>query len=247
MTTTKPQALTFKDYLWIIGVPVGVIALIPLIAAFGVFLQAGFVVFMPIVLIATTAHAFAHRTELSMMQVQGIDVPKHMRLHPRHSWARRASSKCVVTGADDFAQRLVGKVDTVETAEVGKHVAEGDVIAVLRHGEREIPVHAPIDGTVAGINPALARDPAVVNRAPYGRGWLVELTPVAGTLTSSLKNLLGGETAMRWMRGEIDRLVSITAPDELGHTLADGGEVAEDVSEHLDEATWRKVKNEFFS
>jgi len=245
--TTKPQPLTRKDYLWIIGLPVAVLALIPLIAAFGVFLQAGFVLFMPVVLIGTTVHAFAHRTELTMQQVQGIDVPKFLRMHPRHSWARRASSNCVVAGADDFSQRLVGKVDSIETAEVGKHVAEGDVIAVLRHGAREIPVHAPIEGTVAGINPALSRDPAVVNRAPYGRGWLVELTPVAGTMKASLKNLLGGDTAMRWMRGEVDRLVSITAPGELGFTMADGGEVAEDVSEHLDEATWGKVKNEFFS
>jgi len=244
-TTTKP--LTFKDYLWIVGLPVAVIALLPLLAAFGAVLQFGFVLFMPVLIIGTTAHAFAHRTELSMMQVQGIDVPKHMRMHPRHSWARRASSKCVVTGIDDFAQRLVGPVDSIETGKLGERVAEGDVIAVLHHGEREIPVRAPVDGTISGINPVLARDPAAVNRAPYGRGWLVELTPNAATVKDSFKNLLGGDTAMRWMRGEVDRLVSMTAPPELGQTLADGGELGADLSGSFDEPTWRKVKGEFFS
>jgi glycine cleavage system H protein len=244
---SKSQPLTFKDYLWILGVTVGVVALIPLIALFGAGMQIGFVLIMPAVLIGSTVHAFTTRSELSMTQVQGIDVPDHVRMHPRHSWARKASSKCIVAGVDDFAQRLVGPVEAIETGALGTRVAAGDVIAVLHHGERDIPVHAPVDGTISGINPALAKDPSVVNRSPYGRGWLVELAPDAATLKASFQGLIGGGSAIRWMRGEVDKLVSLTTPPELGHTMADGGEVGRDLSEHLDEATWRKVKAEFFA
>ncbi len=245
MSTTKP--LTWKNYLWIVGVPVAVIALIPLFAAFGMVLQFGLLAIMPLVLVATTAHAFLGRAELTMMQVQGIDVPETLRLHPRHSWARRASSRCVMTGIDDFAQCLVGSVESVETRRIGQEVVAGDVMAILRHGEHEIPVRAPIEGTIARVNPALGGDPAVVNRSPYGSGWLVELTAKPSTLNASLKSLLRGRSAMRWMRGEVDRLVALTGSREVGPTLADGGEVDRDLSLRLDEATWGRVKAEFFS
>jgi glycine cleavage system H lipoate-binding protein len=244
---SKNHPLSLKDYLWIVGATVGVIALVPLIAAFGAVMQVGFVLVLPVVLVGATLHAFVSQSELTMNQVQGIDVPEQVRMHPRHSWARKTSSKCVVAGVDDFAQRLVGSVESIEMPEVGARVAAGELIAVLRHGEREIRVRAPIDGTIARINPVLGKDPSIVNRAPYGQGWLVELTPNASTLKASFKTLLGGGSAIRWMRGEVDRLVALTSPPELGHTMADGGEVGSDLSEHLDEATWRKVNEEFFA
>lgn len=244
---SKTHPLTLKDYLWIVGGTVGIVALVPLIAAFGAVMQVAFVLVLPAVLVGATVHSFVSRTELTMNQVQGIDVPEQVRLHPKHSWARKTSSKCVVAGVDDFAQRLVGAVESIEMPEVGARVAAGELIAVLRRGEREIPVRAPIDGTIARINPALAKDPTIVNRAPYGQGWLVELTPNASTRSASLKKLLGGGSAIRWMRGEVDRLVALTSPPELGHTMADGGEVGSDLSEHLDEATWRNVNKAFFA
>ncbi|MBI2391895.1 MAG: glycine cleavage system protein H [Deltaproteobacteria bacterium] len=237
----------FTDYVIVAAITLGVLLLVPLIAVVGFALQFGFVLAAPIVLIASTIHAFGTRPEVIVTQVQGIDVPNDVRLYRRHSWARRAAANCVVAGIDDFAQRLVGPIESIDTPLVGKVVAEGDVLAVVRRGDRELPVRAPVAGVVSQINPALAKDPSVVNRAPYGQGWLVEVTPEKATVKQSLKQLFGGGRALRWMRAEVDRLAMLTAPPELAHTLADGGELSPDVHTHLDEPTWRRVVDEFFA
>lgn len=243
----KSQPLTAKDYAWIVGVTAAVVALVPLLAVAGAAVQIGFAMLLPAAMIANAVRVFTTEPELLVTQIQGIELPDDVRMHPRHTWARRASSKCVVAGVDDFAQRLIGPVESISAQPVGTKVREGDVIATLKHGEREIPVHAPMAGTIAYVNPALARDPAVVNRSCYGRGWLVELTPEPGTLKDSLKALIGVNRAARWMRREIDKLVALTTPPELGHTMADGGELGADVSSSLDDATWRKVTGAFFA
>lgn len=246
-TSKKTQPLTAKDYAWIIGVTAAILAVVPLIAFAGLAVQLGFAMMLPAAMIANAVRVFTTEPELLVTQIQGIELPEDVRMHPRHAWARRATSKCVVAGVDDFAQRLIGPVESISTLPVGTQVREGQVIATLKRGAREIPVHAPMNGTIAYVNPALERDPGVVNRSCYGRGWLVELTPEPGTLKTSLKALIGLGRAARWMRGEIDKLVQLTAPPELGHTLADGGALGDDLSSNLDDETWNRVHGAFFS
>ena len=240
------REFNFKDYTIIAGLTLGVLALIPLIAVFGLALQFVFVLVMPALLVGSAVYALTTKAEIIVSQIQGIAVPSDIRLHHGHSWARRATPGCVVTGTDDFAQRLIGRVDAVETLPVGIEVKAGDVMAVLRRGEREIPVAAPINGHIGAVNPLLSGHPDLVNRAPYGRGWIVEIAPEASSVKSSLKQLLAGGRATRWMRREVDRLVTLTAPNAEAPSLADGGEVSSDVCSHLDDATWRKLVTEIF-
>jgi glycine cleavage system H protein len=238
----KSRPLTAKDYAWIIGATLGIVALIPLIAAWGAIMQVCFVVLMPIAIVWASLHAFMTEVERLVSKIHGVELPNDVHLHPRHAWAKQTSSKVVLAGVDDFAQRLLGPVESIEAKPAGTHVEAGEIVATLKHGARELSVHAPVAGTVAYVNPALESDPTIVNRSCYERGWLVELTP-----ETSLKSLVAPSAALKWMREEIDRLVALTAPPELGHTLADGGEIGHDVSSNLDEETWRKVNGAFFA
>jgi glycine cleavage system H protein len=239
------ENLNFKDYVIIVVLTLGALALIPLFAVFGFALQFAFVVVMPVLLVGSAIYALTTTAEIIVSQVQGVDVPSDVRLHPGHGWARRAPG-CVVAGVDDFAQRLIGPVDAIETVSLGMQVKAGDVMAILRHGGREIPIRAPISGKVTGINPLLRSNPSLVNQSPYGRGWLVEIAPEASNLKLGLKQLLGRGRATRWMRREIDRLVALTAPDTETPTLADGGELSVDACAHLDDAAWKRVVDELF-
>jgi glycine cleavage system H protein len=246
MSKKSRRPLTAKDYAWIIGVTVAIVGLIPLIASFGAVIQIGFVLLMPIVVIGASVHAFLTEVERIVHKVQGVEVPTDVMLHERHVWAKKTSSKVVVAGVDDFAQRLLGPAEAFEAKRVGTKVQAGDVVATLERAGRKLPVRAPIAGTVAYVNPAVESDPSIVNRSCYERGWIVELTPEPGTLKQALSSLIGKNGAVKWMRSEIDKLVAMTAPPELGHTLADGGEVGRDVSSSLDEETWKKVEGAFF-
>lgn len=241
----REENLNFKDYVIIVALTLGALGLIPLFAVFGFALQFAFVLVMPALLIGSVVYALSTTAEVIVSQVQGVNVPMDVRLHRGHGWARRAPG-CVVAGVDDFAQRLIGPVDAIETAAIGMSVKAGDVMAVLRHGEREIAIRAPISGKVTGVNPLLRGNPSLVNSFPYGRGWLVELTPEPSSLKHGMKELFARGRATRWMRREIDRLFALTAPDPEMPTLADGGELSVDACAHLDDAAWKRVVSEIF-
>ncbi|MCC6526394.1 MAG: hypothetical protein IT373_27350 [Polyangiaceae bacterium] len=232
-----------------LAIPLGLVALLLLLAVAGVGPRAGLAVFMPALVVLagvfTGAQALAQRFELSLAQVKGVQLPLRLRIGPRHTWARRTPAGRVRTGVDDLTQLTLGTVDAVQIAKVGDRVEVGEVIAVLRHGGRSIAARAPVAGTVARANRQLARDPGMINRAPYRQGWLVELTPSAPAPGAALEDLMRGEQARAWLGREIDRLVAAASPHALGVAMADGGELVGDLSD-LDDATWDAVRDELF-
>ncbi|MCC6526398.1 MAG: glycine cleavage system protein H [Polyangiaceae bacterium] len=236
---------TSWQWAWFLPIPIAFAVMIPSLAFVGLALKAAFVMFMATVVGLTALQVAAYVVTARFVRVMGIDIPKRLWMHARHVWATHAGGGRVRAGIDAFAQRVIGEVDAVETRLVGERVEAGDVVAILRRGSRSIAARAPVAGTIARVNEALARDAGRVSRAPYGRGWLVELMPRASR-DSVLASLMRGEPVKAWMEREVSRLVAVTTPSAVGAAMADGGEVSLDLST-LDDATWDRVQSEFFS
>src|SRR4030065_434149 len=80
----------------------------------------------------------------------------------------KAGNEGVVTvGLDDFAQKLVGKVDFIDLPSVGSRLAQGEKGWVLRAGAQAIPMLSPLDGGGGGGDGGTARSPGTGNG---GRG-----------------------------------------------------------------------------
>lgn len=69
----------------------------------------------------------------------------------------------------------------VETPEIDSTVESEDAIAVVESVKAASDIYAPITGTIADSNGALAEEPELVNTDPYGAGWLYTMTPADGT------------------------------------------------------------------
>jgi glycine cleavage system H protein len=80
-------------------------------------------------------------------------------------------------GLTDYRQQTSGDVAFVELAEPGIHVAAGDDLAAIETIKVDMAVPAPLTGIVTAVNPALHDAPELINRSPYGEGWLVEIRP----------------------------------------------------------------------
>jgi glycine cleavage system H protein len=93
-----------------------------------------------------------------------------------HEYARKDGGEFIV-GISDHAQEALGDIVFVELAEVGKAVAQGEAIGVVESVKAASDIYAPLSGTVASVNAALQGDPALVNRDPYGAGWLLRIAP----------------------------------------------------------------------
>ena len=88
-----------------------------------------------------------------------------------HEWIRVEDGVATV-GITDYAQEQLGDLVFVELPEIGKTLAKGDTAVVVESVKAASDVYAPVDGEITAANDALSADPALVNSAPTGEGWL---------------------------------------------------------------------------
>src|SRR6185312_15355607 len=128
--------------------------------------------------------------------VNGFRVPENLRYHPGHTWALNESPSLVRIGIDDFASKMIGKIEQIALPQRGQWVRQGQKIwSVMRNGKK-VDMVSPIEGSVADINEEAIRNPELACTDPYGEGWLVTVqSPDAKT---NFRNLLGGALARWW-------------------------------------------------
>src|ERR1039457_6008614 len=147
-----------------------------------------------------TIHASAAKSDSAVPRLQpalvgGFAVPENLRYHPGHTWALSESPSLVRVGMDDFASKLTGRLESITLPQRGQWVRQGQKICTLYRDDAAVDMVSPIEGTVSDINQALAADPKLALRDPYGEGWLV--TVQAPDAKPSFRNRRGGAMA-RW-------------------------------------------------
>jgi glycine cleavage system H protein len=165
-------------------------------------------------------------------------VPEGLFFHQGHGWLRRETSSVGTVGLDDFAQKLVGKVDSVEMPAIGTRLAQGDAAWNLVVGSVKIPMLSPADGEVVAVNPEVLRSPEILGQDPYGKGWLFRVA--SPRIAANTRNLLSGKLARSWMENALDNLRPID-PDIVGPVLQDGGFPVEGLARILGGDRWDEV------
>lgn len=113
-----------------------------------------------------------------MAQVLGCNVPEDLWYNvERHVWARPEPDGTVTVGITDVAQNLAGKIIVVSPKPAGRRVEKNKSAGTLESGKWVGSVPAPVSGEVVMVNALVKSDPSVVNRDPYGEGWLLRLRP----------------------------------------------------------------------
>jgi glycine cleavage system H protein len=88
-----------------------------------------------------------------------------------HEWIR-VEGDIATVGITDYAQEQLGDLVFVDLPEAGRKLAKGDVAVVVESVKAASDVDAPIDGDITEANATLSSDPALVNSAASGDGWL---------------------------------------------------------------------------
>ena len=105
-----------------------------------------------------------------------MSIPRELRYTADHEWVRREGSTFTV-GITDFAQKALGDVVFVECSAAEARVEAGEPCGEIESTKSVSEVYSPVSGRVAATNEAATLDPALLNRDPYGSGWLFELEP----------------------------------------------------------------------
>jgi len=102
------------------------------------------------------------------------DIPADLRYTEEHEYVR-AEDDVAIIGITDYAQGELGDVVYVELPSIGSTFSRMDVFGTIEAVKAVSELFCPVDGEVVEINDALENDPAIVNRDPYGDGWMIKL------------------------------------------------------------------------
>ena len=104
------------------------------------------------------------------------NVPEDLLYTAEHEYVARTSDTQVVRiGITDYAQGELGDVIFVDLPKVGAHLTSHQTFGTIEAVKAVSELFSPVAGEVTGINTSLESDAALVNRDPYGDGWMVKL------------------------------------------------------------------------
>jgi glycine cleavage system H protein len=114
-----------------------------------------------------------------------MDFPEGYRYTKEHEWVKE-SGDVVIVGITAFAQAELGELVFVDLPAVGKQVVAHGTMCVVESTKAASDVYAPLAGVVVEVNQALAADPGLINKDPYGAGWIVKLSGVTPAAVAEL-------------------------------------------------------------
>jgi glycine cleavage system H protein len=103
-----------------------------------------------------------------------MNYPPDLRYTEEHEWLR-VEGKIVIVGITDYAQGELGDVVFLELPKVGDQVRSGSECGTIEAVKTVAQLFAPVSGKIVEINSELEADAGLVNRDPYGDGWMLKI------------------------------------------------------------------------
>lgn len=120
------------------------------------------------------------------MQLGPYDYPDDLYYDREHNWAR-VEGGILTQGFTSFGQTIAGEILYAELPRVGREVQQGEAIMSVESGKWVGRIRAMAGGRVVEANAQLEANPALINRDPYGQGWMFRIQI---TNPTDLQNLL---------------------------------------------------------
>ena len=103
-----------------------------------------------------------------------MNVPAELKYTKEHEWIRVEGEEAVV-GITDYAQSQLGDIVFVECETVGDALEAGETFGTIEAVKTVSDLQLPVAGEVLEFNEELEGEPELVNKDPYGKGWIVKI------------------------------------------------------------------------
>ena len=107
-----------------------------------------------------------------------MNFPTNVKYTSEHEWIR-VEGDIAYVGINDYAQEQLGDIVFVDIPSEGETLAAGDTFGTIEVVKTISDLFLPVAGEVLEQNEALADQPELVNKDPYGEGWLIKIKPAA--------------------------------------------------------------------
>ncbi len=103
-----------------------------------------------------------------------MNLPENLKYTKDHEWVR-VDGDVAVAGITDFAQGELGDIVFVEIETVGETLEGGDTFGTVEAVKTVSDLFMPVGGEVVELNSALEDTPELINKDPYGEGWMIKI------------------------------------------------------------------------
>jgi CheY-like chemotaxis protein len=160
-----------------------------------------------------------------------------------HSWASLAEDGTARIGLDDFARKLLGRIDSIEFPNIGMNIKAGDPLFSVNQAHRRAQFHSPLSGRVVKINEELRKNGTRLEETPYGESWICVIE--GENLDAELPRLKIGKSAVSFFQEEIERFRTFLREDS-SDEAADPPPLSIAAMENLEDKRWESAARQFF-
>jgi len=163
-----------------------------------------------------------------------INVPAGVFVSPAHTWISLELNGIAKVGLDDFSQKILGPIQSIELPKTGQKVEKGSPLFTIQKGNHRLSLLSPITGSVVSVNADLVDHMEYLQINTYELGWICTIEP--SNLPNDLQKLILGADAISWYKKEIDKfsetLIQFTDSEK-------ARESAGDVTEDMEDKAWQ--------
>ncbi len=185
----------------------------------------------------------AHISEKEKLSSGEFAIPGGVFISEGHCWTAVSQDGTVRIGIDDFANKIIGKIDNVNFPNLGMAVSKGQPLFTIKQGTKSVQFNSPISGQVKAINHELIDEIELLEYSTYDKNWICVID--ADKLETELQQLKIGKSAVTFYQEEIDRFVNLMN-DVMKNEKTGSYDLYAGQLENLTEKDWYLVTGEFF-
>ncbi len=118
-----------------------------------------------------------------------MNIPADLKYSKDHEWVKTEGGDAYI-GITDFAQEQLGDIVYVDVPTVGETLDQHDTFGTIEAVKTVSDAFLPVGGEIVEFNEDLSTDASIINKDPYGKGWIIK---VRMTDPSQLDGLLDAE------------------------------------------------------
>ncbi|MFA7280920.1 MAG: response regulator [Sterolibacterium sp.] len=170
-----------------------------------------------------------------------FNVPAGIFISRNHTWVNIEMNGTARVGIDEFARKIIGRIDKIDLPKLNTEIKKGDTIfSIVRNGQT-ISMASPLSGNITYINAEHIEHPELIALSPFELSWICCVEP--SNLSEELHGLKIGIDSINWYKEEIDKYSELVKEVEKTRLHTDPSGKNEDLTEK--QRTDQKIFEEF--
>ena len=113
-------------------------------------------------------------SDITLKNKEIMNIPASLKYTKEHEWIS-VEGETATIGVTDFAQGELGDIVFIEVETIGETLEEGETFGTIEAVKTVSDMFMPVSGEVLEFNESLNSNPELVNKDPYGEGWIIKV------------------------------------------------------------------------